>query len=179
MGRRVSLPGAAELFRSTVPRERPHPQAEPERPDQAGEHDRHDPARGPGAVSATRPLHAVPGPSSPITARRAGGPAGPSQAGPHPVHLPAALGPAPAAAPHRAVPVGPDDLEQPERSEQVTVRLPSDLVLELERVRGLLARRHGLPVTRAEVVQAALGLLLEDYDAWGEQSVLVRRLSDE
>lgn len=179
MGRRVSLPGAAELFRPTVPRERPHRPADPDQPDQTGERHRHDPAREPD--STTRALHAVPGTSSPVTARHRGSghPAGPAPAGPHPVHLPAALGPATAPVPHQHPPLHPAAEEEPERSEQVTVRLPSDLVLELERVRGLLARRHGLPVTRAEVVQAALGLLLEDYDAWGEQSVLVRRLSDE
>ncbi len=93
------------------------------------------------------------------------------------MHLPAALGPAPT--PHPALPVHPGEASGSAPTEQVGLRLPSALVLELERVRGLLAREHALPVTRSEVVTAALALLLEDYDAWGEQSVLVRRLTDD
>jgi hypothetical protein len=140
----VSLPGAAELFRSTVPDGQPQDTDEP---------------------VATDLRSAV--------ATRAGSPA-----------VQRAIGEAVQRAVLRAVPAQPAPTPtpaplEPPRTERVQLSLPSELVLELERARAILAREHGLPVSRAEVVAAALAEALHDFDARAEDSTLVRRLAED
>lgn len=122
MGRRVSLPGAAELFRSTAP-------------------------------APATPLRPVPG----VHAVPADEP-GATPGVPHPGGL--------------ATPGG-DEL-----GERIAVRLPASLLLDMERVRVHLARDHALPVSRSELVVAALAAAIEEFDAAGDGSELARRLGD-
>lgn len=152
MGRRVSLPGAAELFRST---------AEPRssRPSEA--------ASTAAAVRVTAALPAQePGDASgPLPAQ--GAPTGPAV-------------PVGADAPEVAASAG---LDVPADAgfaggalhELLSVRLPSELVLDLERARRLLAREHGLPLGRSELLAAAVAVALADFDAHGARSALVAR----
>lgn len=64
-------------------------------------------------------------------------------------------------------------------TERLAVRLPAALVLDLERVRGHLARDHALPVTRSELIAAALTIALGEFDAQGAASGLVEQLRAE
>jgi hypothetical protein len=93
----------------------------------------------------------------------------------------------------RAVPDPPEE-EQPSRSraraprkpsgrirhdEKMTVYVTSDELLDLEHARLSLRRSHGLAVDRGRLVREAVALVLADFEAHGEDSVLVRRLSQE
>ena len=49
-------------------------------------------------------------------------------------------------------------------------------LLALEQARLALRAGHGLAVDRGRVVREAIAVLLADFDANGEESVLVRRL---
>ena len=60
--------------------------------------------------------------------------------------------------------------------EKMTVYVTSDELLDLEHTR-LALRRHGLAVDRGRVVREAVAIALADFEANGEQSVLVQRLS--
>jgi hypothetical protein len=60
--------------------------------------------------------------------------------------------------------------------EKITVYVSQDELLGLEQVRLDLRAEHGLAVDRGRVVREALAVLLADFDAQGETSILVRRL---
>jgi hypothetical protein len=144
----VSLPGAAELFRSTVPG------------DQRDEPGGLPLARSVTARVTSPAVAAAIGEAVRRTATLRAVPAEASEPAAGPVaEAVAALDPAPV----------PD--------ERLWVWLSPDLLLQLERVRGVLAREHALPVRRSEVVSAALTLLLDDFDAHEADSLLVRALS--
>jgi hypothetical protein len=49
----------------------------------------------------------------------------------------------------------------------------------LDRVRLTLRSEHGLGADRGKVVRAALSYVLEDFEARGEDSILLRRLQEE
>jgi hypothetical protein len=143
----VSLPGAAELFRSTVPGERDQP---------AGA----SLARSVAARVASPAVAAAIGDAVRRTATLRAVPSDASEPTTDPVaDAVAVLDPAPV----------PD--------ERLWVWLSPDLLLQLERVRATLAREHALPVRRSELVSAALTLLLDDFDAHEADSLLVRALS--
>lgn len=60
--------------------------------------------------------------------------------------------------------------------EKITVYVSADELLDLEHARLSLRGDHGLPVDRGRVVREALAIVLADFDAKGEASILVRRL---
>ncbi|WP_196780989.1 hypothetical protein [Nocardioides sambongensis] len=62
--------------------------------------------------------------------------------------------------------------------EKITVYVTSAELMELERTRLVLRGEHGLAVDRGRLVREALGLVLADFDAQGEDSALVRRLRE-
>jgi|SRR5689334_14187860 hypothetical protein len=156
MSRRIALPGADELFRSTGD---PASRAVPE-----------EPAR-PAALSV-----------APYTAAEA----------------------APSAAPGLSDVVGSEDdhdgLEEASSAvrrtsrrrpraladrrpsgreshdEKITVYLSADELMDLEHARLGLRGDHGLPVDRGRVVREALAVVLADFEAKGDASILVRRL---
>ena len=62
--------------------------------------------------------------------------------------------------------------------EKMTVYVTSDELLDLEHARLQLRRSHGLAVDRGRLVHEAISLVLADLEAHGEDSALVRRLTE-
>lgn len=62
--------------------------------------------------------------------------------------------------------------------EKMTVYVTSDELLDLEHTRLALRRSHGLAVDRGRLVREAIAVVLADFEANGEDSVIVRRLTD-
>ena len=62
--------------------------------------------------------------------------------------------------------------------EKMTVYVTSDELLDLEHARMMLRRHHGMAVDRGRLVREAISLVLADFEANGDESVLVRRLTD-
>lgn len=60
--------------------------------------------------------------------------------------------------------------------EKMTVYVTADELLAIEQTRLRLRAAHGLAVDRGRLVREALHLVLEEFDAHGEDSALVRRL---
>jgi hypothetical protein len=90
----------------------------------------------------------------------------------------------------RAVPDEPEESSEEERGpkkpsgrvrhdEKMTVYVTSDELLDLEHVRLSLRRTQGIAVDRGRLVREAVALVLADYEANGNDSVLVRRLFEE
>jgi hypothetical protein len=65
----------------------------------------------------------------------------------------------------------------PKHDEKVTFYCTGEDLLALERARLRLRSEHGLAADRGRIVRAALSYILEDFDARGDDSVLLRRLS--
>ena len=63
--------------------------------------------------------------------------------------------------------------------EKMTVYVTSDELLDLERARLTLRSLHGLAIDRGRIVREAVAMVLADLEAQGEDSALVRRLTDE
>ena len=63
--------------------------------------------------------------------------------------------------------------------EKMTVYVTSDELLDIEHTRLLLRRNNGLAVDRGRLVREALALVLADFEAHGDDSALVRRLTEE
>ena len=63
--------------------------------------------------------------------------------------------------------------------EKMTVYVTSDELLDLEHARLSLRRAQGLAVDRGRLVREAIALVLADYETHGDDSVLVRRLTEE
>ena len=196
MSRRPSLPGAAELFRSTggpgcgARGPRADRAAEPRRaPERAGR--AAGPARAPRgrrstvqhrtSSTAATPLRA---PSAePATWR----PTGRADARPPTVHRgrlrraapPRGAGPDPAdppAAAARRADRRPSGREK--HDEKITVYCSAEELFELERARLALRGDHGMVVDRGRIVREAVAVVLADLDAKGESSILVRRLRE-
>ncbi|HYF73897.1 MAG TPA: hypothetical protein VD864_13800 [Nocardioides sp.] len=62
--------------------------------------------------------------------------------------------------------------------EKMTVYVTSDELLDLEHARLVLRRSHGLAVDRGRIVREAIALVLADFEAQGDDSALVRRLTE-
>jgi hypothetical protein len=62
--------------------------------------------------------------------------------------------------------------------EKMTVYVTSDELLDLEHARLSLRRSHGLAVDRGRLVREAIALVLADLEAHGDDSALVRRLTE-
>ena len=63
--------------------------------------------------------------------------------------------------------------------EKMTVYVTSDELLDLEHARLVLRRSHGLAVDRGRLVREAIAMVLADFEAHGDESALVRRLTEE
>lgn len=63
--------------------------------------------------------------------------------------------------------------------EKMTVYVTSDELLDIEHARLTLRRLNGLAVDRGRLVREAVALVLADFEANGEDSALVRRLTQE
>ncbi|MDT4944193.1 MAG: hypothetical protein QOH14_926 [Pseudonocardiales bacterium] len=148
MSRRASLPGAAELFRTTSAAEPEVAAAPPAHP----------------GVGAVPPVHEVPAPVAdtegtirryPLTSART-------------VRSTRRI---------RAVANGgPTGRERHE--EKITVYCSPEELLDLESARLHLRAEHGLAVDRGRIVREAVAVVLADLEAKGEASILVRRLRE-
>jgi len=92
---------------------------------------------------------------------------------------------APAAEPDRA-PTGEQRERGPKKpsgrvrhDEKMTVYVTSDELLDIEHARLGLRRAHGLAVDRGRLVREAIAMVLADFEAHGDESALVRRLTQE
>ncbi|MDP2772033.1 MAG: hypothetical protein Q8O61_00635 [Nocardioides sp.] len=79
--------------------------------------------------------------------------------------------------PEAAAPIVPSGRVR--HDEKMTVYVTSDELLHIEHARLSLRRSHGLAVDRGRLVREAVALVLADFDANGDDSVLVRRLTQE
>jgi hypothetical protein len=70
-----------------------------------------------------------------------------------------------------------DDRKAPKHEEKVTFYCTADDLMQLERARLALRSEHGIGADRGRIVRAALGYVLEDFDARGDDSILLRQLS--
>ncbi|MFF9067720.1 hypothetical protein ACF09E_20445 [Streptomyces sp. NPDC014891] len=166
MSRRVSLPGADELFRTT----------------------------GGTALQASAPRRAVPAPAGESDTTAAEGSAEHTAADseaseprartaepegaavPKPATSPAAA-PAPAAARRRG---GRTPNRRPSgrerHDEKITVYVSAEELMDLEHARLVLRGEHGLAVDRGRIVREAVAVVLADLESRGDASILVRRL---
>lgn len=135
MSRRASLPGAAELFRTTSfadpePAPAPHP--------------------GVGAVpAAVDDLEDSPArPRAVRTTRRARTTADRSPSG------------------------------RERHEEKITVYCSPEELLDLETARLHLRGEHGIAIDRGRIVREAVAVIIADFEAKGEASILVRRLRE-
>ncbi len=60
--------------------------------------------------------------------------------------------------------------------EKITVYCSAEELIDLEHARLALRGEHGLAVDRGRIVREALAVVIADLDAKGEASILVRRL---
>jgi hypothetical protein len=60
--------------------------------------------------------------------------------------------------------------------EKITVYLSPEELIDLEHVRLGLRQQHGLAADRGRIVREAISVVLEDFESRGEASTLVRRL---
>jgi hypothetical protein len=151
MSRRVTLPGADELFRSTGPAG--VPAAAPAAP--TPERDEAEPAH---VAAMPAPVAAVPDPA-PLAA------------------VPEEDYDEPAPVRRRPRPMGDRRPTGRERhDEKITVYCSAEELIDIERARLTLRGEHGLAADRGRIVREALAVVLADLEAKGDQSILVRRL---
>jgi hypothetical protein len=169
MSRRIALPGADELFRSTGDSSRPAPAPEPAlravQPDPA-------PSRADRpAERDSRVLDARLAPVPPAVEDRGTGPAVEEEG------LEQASAAVRTVARRRARAVAERQPSGRERhDEKITVYVSADELMDLEHARLALRGDFGLSVDRGRVVREALAVVLADLEAKGESSILVRRL---
>ncbi|RPF39801.1 hypothetical protein EDD96_3548 [Streptomyces sp. Ag109_G2-6] len=170
MSRRVSLPGADELFRTTggmaLQSSSPRRGAEEASPAVAGggtEHAAAAPADGtarttgdgPGVGAQRRPQEGS-----------AGGAGGGVGAG--------APGPRQGKGQGRGANRRPSGRER--HDEKITVYVSAEELMDLEHARLVLRGEHGLAVDRGRIVREAVAVVLADLESRGDASILVRRL---
>ncbi len=63
--------------------------------------------------------------------------------------------------------------------EKMTVYVTSDELVDIEHTRLSLRRTHGLAVDRGRLVREAISLILADFEAHGDDSALVQRLTEQ
>ncbi|HEX2052164.1 MAG TPA: hypothetical protein VHJ78_00375 [Actinomycetota bacterium] len=162
MPRRASLPGADLLF--GAPAEKRQPRQEPldREPVAGGDADG-------GSSSGSGP--------SGVAAPEAQPSSGPVLAPTEPAAVEDT--PAPAAAADVPVPVPARPAARPRHDEKVTFYCTDADLTRLEAARLTLRARHKLSSDRGRIVRAALAEVLDDFDARGADSLLVKRLSAE
>lgn len=190
MSRRVSLPGADELFRTTgggmglqssSPADRRRKaNGEPRVPAPAGES---DPS---GRSSEAGEEHASADDAGDARGRGAEGdrqaPAAPAPAPPSGDRT-AASAPAeqsPAVQQQRRRGGGRGANRRPSgrerHDEKITVYVSAEELMDLEHARLVLRGEHGLAVDRGRIVREAVAVVLADLESRGDASILVRRL---
>jgi hypothetical protein len=66
----------------------------------------------------------------------------------------------------------------PKHEEKITFYCTPDDLMAIERTRLELRSAYGVTADRGRIVRAALAYVLEDFNARGEDSVLLRKLTD-
>ncbi len=163
MSRRVSLPGADELFRTTGGTALQASSPRRAVPAPAGES---DPAAAEGSAEHTAA-------DSEAAEPRARASAEAEKAAP-------AAAPAQAAAPRRRGGGGRAASRRPSgrerHDEKITVYVSAEELMDLEHARLVLRGEHGLAVDRGRIVREAVAVVLADLESRGDASILVRRL---
>ncbi|CAM5388685.1 hypothetical protein SAVIM338S_01811 [Streptomyces avidinii] len=163
MSRRVSLPGADELFRTTGGMALTSPSASSVSPGRGVEHAA-TAAEGTAGEGRSREAEAGAGPG--VGAQRrpqegSGGSAG-------------------APAPGRGNGQGRGANRRPSgrerHDEKITVYVSAEELMDLEHARLVLRGEHGLAVDRGRIVREAVAVVLADLESRGDASILVRRL---
>ncbi|MER7762317.1 hypothetical protein [Streptomyces sp. NPDC097619] len=168
MSRRVSLPGADELFRTTggtaLQASSPRRAGGTEDAGAAGAGSAEDG----GTVRGRGQEDTADSAGSPVVA----GPRRPQEGSVGPVGSPAA------AAPRRGKGRGanrrPSGRER--HDEKITVYVSAEELMDLEHARLVLRGEHGLAVDRGRIVREAVAVVLADLESRGDASILVRRL---
>jgi hypothetical protein len=157
MSRRVSLPGAAELFRVTGDAEAaalPAPAPAPQVVRQESAVRAVEPVAEPRTGSVSRPA-----PSLPVTEQDD-------------------WEPAPSRAIRRRRPAGADrrPTGRERHEEKITVYCSAEELIDLEQARLTLRGEFGMAVDRGRIVREAIAVVIADLEAKGEASILLRRL---
>jgi len=160
MPRRVSLPGAAELFRAT-----PATPTDPSTPQDGNSE--HHPSAAASPVSPTRAQPVRPVQTSPEASDREPAAAVEPQTEPQ----------TESRTESRTDGRRPRGSGRVRHDEKITVYVSNDELLDLERARLMLRADHGMAVDRGRIVREALALAIGDLAARGVDSELVRRLS--
>jgi hypothetical protein len=72
----------------------------------------------------------------------------------------------------------PEPKKAPRHEEKVTFYCTSGDLMALERARLALRADHGIAADRGRIVRASLSYILEDFEARGEDSLLLRKLGE-
>ncbi|MEU6539911.1 hypothetical protein [Streptomyces sp. NPDC047000] len=185
MSRRVSLPGADELFRTTggtalqpsAPRRPVNGEARV--PNPAGESGTAAPAEAPDAPQAV-PAQGGDGEGAEHAAagtEAAGAGESRSRAAEDAARRPAPPENGAAEQPRkrgRAASRRPSGRER--HDEKITVYVSAEELMDLEHARLVLRGEHGLAVDRGRIVREAVAVVLADLESRGDASILVRRL---
>jgi hypothetical protein len=154
--RRVSLPGAAELFRVTGDLEpAPLPPAPAQRTEPT-------PIRGADGASTAAPKRPVSAAHAEAEGVDSDDDWAPAAARPLRRRRPAST---------RSGPTGRERHE-----EKITVYVSAEELIDLEQARLTLRGEFGMAVDRGRIVREAIAVVLADLDAKGESSILLRRL---
>ena len=81
----------------------------------------------------------------------------------------------PPAAPAAAEATG-ADRKGPKHEEKITFYCTAEHLMQLEKARLTLRGEHGVSADRGRIVRAALAYVLEDFEARGDDSILLRHL---
>ncbi|WP_240152280.1 hypothetical protein [Streptomyces mobaraensis] len=185
MSRRVSLPGADELFRTTggVGLQSSAPRRQAKTPADGASAPAPAAARVPGPAAAEPDTASAPSPASEGTADQDAAERRPAADGrERPVQRGAA---AAAGASRAAEPVAPRrrgraanrrPSGRERHDEKITVYVSAEELMDLEHARLVLRGEHGLAVDRGRIVREAVAVVLADLEARGDASILVRRL---
>lgn len=179
MSRRVSLPGADELFRTTGGMALQSSSPRGRVPAPAGESDTEAASEGSGSASGSGPgggSGSGSGSAEHSAAQREEqseprSRATESSAGPGPAQAPA---PAQARRRGRSPNRRPSGRER--HDEKITVYVSAEELMDLEHARLVLRGEHGLAVDRGRIVREAVAVVLADLESRGDASILVRRL---
>ncbi|QNP62598.1 hypothetical protein [Streptomyces genisteinicus] len=182
MSRRVSLPGADELFRTTggtgLTASSPRKQAsgEPRVPAPAGES---DPSDRSGSAAAPRSQEHAPAadPEAPGEERGRGTEAADAATGAAKTRrAPGTEAAATGAARRRGRGANRRPSGRERHDEKITVYVSAEELMDLEHARLVLRGEHGLAVDRGRIVREAVAVVLADLEQRGDASILVRRL---
>ncbi|MEU9998012.1 hypothetical protein [Streptomyces sp. NPDC050848] len=177
MSRRVSLPGADELFRTTGGMALQSSSPRGRVPAPAGESDTEAASEGSGSASGSGPGGGSGSGSAEHSAAQREEQSEPrsraaeSSAGPGPAQAPA---PAQARRRGRSPNRRPSGRER--HDEKITVYVSAEELMDLEHARLVLRGEHGLAVDRGRIVREAVAVVLADLESRGDASILVRRL---